>query len=275
MGMDIKKRIDDAVTLLQGKIENPPEFAIVLGSGLGEYADELDNPVRVAYSDIPGFPVSTVEGHEGRFVFGERMGKRVVCMQGRFHFYEGYSQQELTIPIRVMKKLGANTLVLTNAAGGVNLDFEDGVLMMIEDHINFSGDNPLMGGNLDEFGPRFPDMTRVYNREIRQKLNEVAARENIGLREGVYMMFTGPCYESPAEIRMARTMGADAVGMSTVPEAIVAAHAGMRVLGISCITNMAAGVKDVPLDHSEVMVTAQRVRGDFKRLLDLAVSEVL
>lgn len=273
--MDIKKRIDEAAALLRSKITETPEIGIVLGSGLGEYGDELQNPTMVSYQDIPGFPVSTVEGHAGQFIFGERMGKRVVCMQGRFHYYEGYSQQELTIPIRVMKKLGVETLILTNAAGGVNLDFEDGVLMMISDHINFSGDNPLMGGNLDEFGPRFPDMTRIYDRDIRQKLNVAAKNENIGMREGVYMMFTGPSYETPAEIHMSRAMGADAVGMSTVPEAIVAYHAGMRVLGISCITNMAAGVKDVPLNHMEVVVTAQRVRGDFKKLLDIALSEVL
>lgn len=273
--MDIKKRIDDAVSILQQKITAPPEIGIVLGSGLGEYAQELDNAVGVAYTEMPGFPVSTVEGHAGQFVFGERLDKRLVCMQGRFHFYEGYSQRELTIPIRVMKALGVQTLVLTNAAGGVNLDFEDGVLMLISDHINFSGGNPLMGENLGEFGPRFPDMTRVYDREARQKLKVAAKKENIAIREGVYMMFSGPCYETPAEIRMSRAMGADAVGMSTVPEAIVAAHAGVKVLGISCITNMAAGVKDVPLNHGEVMETAQRVRGDFKKLLDIALTEVL
>lgn len=206
---------------------------------------------------------------------GYKHGKKVIAMQGRFHYYEGYSQQEISIPVRVMKKLGVKSLFITNAAGGINTGFSSGALMMISDHINYSGANPLIGENLDEFGPRFPDMSDIYSRELREKLKTCAERDGIPTETGVYIMFTGPSYETPAEIRMARIMGADAVGMSTVPEAIVANHCGIKVLGVSCITNMAAGVLDAPLNHVEVMETANRVKADFTRLVDLAIKEVL
>jgi len=248
-----------------------PRVGMILGSGLGDYANELENAVKIPYADIPGFLRSTVEGHEGQFVAGTRGGVTILAMQGRFHYYEGYTQQETTIPVRVMRKLGIDTLVVTNAAGGINTAFAEGALMLITDHINFSGQNPLIGQNLDEFGPRFPDMTNVYTPALRKALLAKTDGEGIDLAQGIYVMFSGPCYETPAEIRFARTMGADAVGMSTVPEAMVAAHAGMQVLGISCITNMAAGVLDQPLDHSEVMETAERVRSTFTRVLDLTL----
>ncbi len=245
-----------------------PDVGLVLGSGLGDYADLLENPQRIPYSQIPDFPQPTVSGHTGAFVFGIRHGKPVVVLQGRLHYYEGFSQQELTLPIRVLSAIGVKTLVLTNAAGGVNLDFSDGTLMLISDHINYSGANPLIGRNLDAFGPRFPDVSDLYTKSLRTAIRDMAKAAGIPLAEGVYMMFSGPNYETPAEVRMARVLGADAVGMSTVPEALVAAHCGMRVAGISCITNMAAGVLDRKLNHAEVIETAQRVHDRFQSLLD-------
>ncbi len=273
--MDLLQRIEGAYQAMVKKTDRRPRIGLILGSGLGDYAEELENPQYISYEELPGFPVSTVEGHEGRFVIGDRKGQCVIAMQGRFHYYEGYTQQELTMPVRLMKKMGVESLLITNAAGGVNTDFGDGALMLISDHINYSGSNPLFGKNLDEFGPRFPDMTHVYDVEMRKKIKELSATAGIALQEGVYIMFGGPNYETPAEIRMSRTLGADAVGMSTVPEAIVAAHAGIRVLGISCITNMAAGVKDAPLNHAEVMETASRVKGQFIQVVDLAIEHVL
>jgi purine-nucleoside phosphorylase len=228
----------------------------------------------VPYSQIPDFPQSTVEGHSGAFVFGKKMGKDVVVLQGRLHYYEGFSQQELTLPIRVLAALGVKTLVLTNAAGGVNLGFKPGTLMLISDHINYSGANPLIGPNLDSFGPRFPDMSDLYTARLRAAIKEAAAEKDIALAEGVYAMYSGPNYETPAEIRMFRTMGADAVGMSTVPEALVAGHSGLQVVGVSCITNMAAGVLPVKLSHAEVMETAAKVHDLFHRLVDTIVAVV-
>ncbi len=244
-----------------------PTIGLVLGSGLGDFADTLENPQRIAYKDIPNFPQPTVDGHTGAFVFGVREGKTVVVLQGRLHYYEGFTQQELTLPIRVLSAIGVKTLVLTNAAGGVNLGYSDGTLMLISDHINYSGSNPLIGKNLDEFGTRFPDVSDLYTKHLRKAIREMAAQRNIPLAEGVYMMFSGPNYETPAEVRMARVMGADAVGMSTVPEALVAGHCGMQVVGVSCITNMAAGVLDQKLDHAEVMATAAKVHDQFHALL--------
>lgn len=247
------------------------EIGIVLGSGLGDYADALEQGVSVAYKDIPGFPVSTVPGHAGRWWKGTLHGKQVFMMQGRFHSYEGYSLDSVTMYVRVMKLLGVKTLILTNAAGCVNTSWNPGDLMILTDCINFSGKNPLTGPNLDEFGPRFPDMSRAYDRELVALCQAQANRLGLTVRQGVYMWFNGPCFETPAEIRMARILGADAVGMSTVPETIVARHCGMRVLGVSCMTNMAAGILDQPLNHQEVMEVANRVKNGFRALLDATV----
>lgn len=250
------------------------EIGIILGSGLGDFAKTLDDFRSLSYSDIPGFPESTVPGHAGVWHTGRLHGKSVCMMQGRFHAYEGYDLEEVTLPVRVMALLGVKTLIVTNAAGGVNLDFQPGDLMQITDYINFSGRNPLRGPNLDEFGPRFPDMTYAYDRELAALAHRHAQELNIRLQRGVYCWFGGPCYETPAEIRMARILGADAVGMSTVPETIVARHCGMRVLGLSCITNMAAGILGVPLDHKEVVAAGDRVKDTFKALIDAVISEL-
>ena len=243
------------------------ELGIILGSGLGDYADALENRKSMDYAEIPGFPVSTVEGHAGRWHTGELHGKRVCMMQGRFHAYEGYELWDVTLPVRVMKKLGVTTLIVTNAAGGVNTSFAAGDLMLLTDFINLSGKNPLRGPNLDEFGPRFPDMTYAYDRDLQKLALDTAAKEGIALQKGVYCWFNGPNYETPAEIRMARVLGGDAVGMSTVPETLVARQSGLRVLGISCITNMAAGVLDQPLNHEEVMETGKKAKNTFERLV--------
>lgn len=248
------------------------EIGVILGSGLGDYADALEDVKKLPYSEIPGFPVSTVPGHAGMLCCGLLHGRRVVMMQGRFHYYEGYSMKEVTLPVRVMQMMGVKTLIVTNACGGVNLDFVPGDLMVISDIFSMTGVNPLMGPNLDAFGPRFPDMSCVFDKELRTLAHKTANRQGFSLREGVYCQFPGPCYETPAEIRMARVLGADAVGMSTVPEAIVARHGGMRVLGISCITNMAAGILDQPLCHEEVTETAGRVKARFKGLLDSVIA---
>jgi len=274
--MTLSERIEQSTAYVAEQLGDlKPEVGMILGSGLGEYADCLEEAIKIPYGDIPGFLRSTVEGHEGQFVVGKRGGLTVLAMQGRFHYYEGYSQQEITMPVRVMRKLGIETLVVTNAAGGVNTAFAEGALMLIADHINYSGQNPLIGANLDEFGPRFPDMSNVYTPVLRKRLLERTESEGIDLAQGVYAMFSGPCYETPAEVRFARAMGADAVGMSTVPETMVAAHAGMQVLGISCITNMAAGILDAPLHHGEVVETANRVRKTFTRVLDLVLEVVV
>ena len=272
--MELSERIDAACRHIRGLTDAAPDVGLILGSGLGDFCDRLEERTVVPFAEIPGFPVSTVEGHAGAFIFGRYKGRSVAALQGRLHYYEGYSQREITLPVRVMARLGVRTLVLTNAAGGVNLDFAAGCLMLIADHINFSGQNPLMGPNLEDFGPRFPDMSDVYTRALREKIRPLAVQAGIDLREGIYMMYSGPSYETPAEIRCFRTMGADAVGMSTVPEAIVARHCGMDVVGVSCITNMAAGVLDRKLDHSEVVETAQRVKGDFTRLLEIILDVV-
>lgn len=244
------------------------DIAVVLGSGLGDYAEALTDAEHLDYKDIPHFPVSTVPGHKGRWHTGMLHGKRVCMMQGRFHAYEGYDMRDVTMPVRVMQKLGVKTLIVTNAAGGVNLNFHAGDLMLINDVINLSGKNPLTGPNLDDFGPRFPDMSRALDRDYQALALATAEKLNIPLQQGVYCWLNGPTFETPAEIRMVRTLGADAVGMSTVPEIIVARHGGMRVLGVSCITNMAAGVLDQPLNHEEVMAMGDKVQGTFRALLD-------
>jgi purine-nucleoside phosphorylase len=260
--MDFEK-ITNAVTFLQTKYKQMPKIGLILGSGLGVLADEIKNPVKIPYSEIPDFPISTVAGHAGQLVFGLLEGVEVVAMQGRFHYYEGYSFDKVTFPVRVMKGLGVETLFVTNAAGGINENFAPGDLMLISDHINNMGSNPLIGPNDDRLGVRFPDMSEAYSKELRDIAKEKATKLNLNIKEGVYVAFTGPTYETPAEIRAFRTLGADAVGMSTVPEVIVARHSGIKVLGISCITNMAAGILDQPLSHEEVIDTTERVKANF------------
>lgn len=272
--MNLSQRITDAAAYIRERLPFSPQIGLVLGSGLGDYADTLEDPIRIPYGDIPYFPRSTAPGHAGALVFGHKHGKAVVAMQGRIHYYEGLTQRELTLPIRVLHLLGVRQLVLTNACGGVNLSFAPGDLMLISDHLNLSGDNPLIGENLEAFGPRFPDMSDLYTASLRKTVKALALKQGIRLQEGVYGMYSGPNYETPAEIRMYRVLGADVVGMSTVPEALVAGHCGMEVLGISCVTNMAAGVLPQKLDHSEVMETAARVHDTFQRLLDLIVKNL-
>lgn len=269
--MNLNQRISDAAQYIKARITEAPSIGLILGSGLGDFADGLENRVVIPFAEIPDFPQPTVEGHAGAFVIGSCQGKTVVALQGRIHYYEGHPQQVITIPVRVMALLGVKQIVLTNACGGVNLNFAPGDLMLISDHINYSGSNPLIGQNLDQFGPRFPDLSNVYTKELRTKIMKVAEKSGIALRQGVYVMYSGPNYETPAEIRMFRMMGADAVGMSTVPEAIVAAHCGMDVVGISCITNMAAGVLPQKLNHQEVVETAALVHDKFQKLLTLVI----
>ena len=265
--MDEMKRIDEAAAKVLA-VCGKADIGVILGSGLGEYAEALEDAVNLPYSEIPGFPRSTVAGHAGMWCCGTLYGKRVVMMQGRFHYYEGYGMKDVTLPVRVMQKIGVKTLIVTNAAGGVNLGYHPGELMVIGDIFSMTAQNPLIGPNLDAFGPRFPDMSCAFDKELRALAHECANEQGFALREGVYAQMTGPTYETPAEIRILRTLGADAVGMSTVPEVIVARHGGMRVLGISCITNMAAGILDQPLNHAEVTETANRVKGQFRNLLD-------
>ncbi|MEH7333768.1 purine-nucleoside phosphorylase [Neobacillus drentensis] len=260
--MNVEK-IQNAAGFLKDKYANTPKIGLILGSGLGVLADEIENPVKIPYNQIPDFPVSTVEGHAGQLVFGVLSGVEVVAMQGRFHFYEGYTMDKVTFPVRVMKEMGVEMLIVTNAAGGVNESFEPGDLMIITDHINNMGTNPLIGPNDAKLGVRFPDMSEAYTKELRAMAKEIASRLNIKIQEGVYFGNPGPVYETPAEIRMVRVLGGDAVGMSTVPEVIVARHSGMKVLGISCISNMAAGILDQPLTHDEVIETTEKVKANF------------
>ena len=270
----MKTVIEEAVERLKPLCGENCKIGLILGSGLGGYAERLENPRYVSYRDIPGFPQSHVPGHKGRFVVGELFGKTVICMQGRVHYYEGYPQSQLALSVRVMKRLGVEKLLLTNAAGGVNLSFSPGDLMLISDHINFSGSNPLIGPNDDSFGTRFPDQGNVYDRDLRKKVKDLAVELGVKLQEGVYMMFSGPTFESPAEIVMARTVGASAVGMSTVPEAIAARHCGVKTIGISLITNMAAGILYQTLTHEEVQEAANAASEKFTRLVDGIVKNV-
>jgi purine-nucleoside phosphorylase len=262
-----RKQVLESAAYIRAHVEDVPTIALILGSGLGVLADSLLNPTIIRYENIPYFPQSTVEGHAGELVIGELSGKQVVIMKGRFHMYEGYTAQQVALPIRVLKELGVVTLVVTNAAGGINLDYASGELMLIRDHINFTGRNPLIGANDDAFGVRFPDMSEAYSTRLRTIAHETASEHGISLREGVYVGLLGPSYETPAEIRMFRILGADAVGMSTVSEVLVARHAGIEVLGISCISNMAAGILDQPLSHVEVMETTERVKHKFLALV--------
>ena len=261
------ERAQEAARLIRSHIDVEVPVAVVLGSGLGAFAEDLTDSIQIPYEEIPGFARSTVKGHAGRLVIGRVSDVLVAAMQGRFHFYEGYSLQEVTFPIRVLKMLGVRTLVLTNAAGTLKMEFTPGSLMVISDHLNLLGDNPLRGKNDERFGPRFPDLTSVYSRRLQEIVIGEAQAMGIEIRRGTYAALSGPSYETPAEIHMMRTLGADVVGMSTVPEAIVARHMDMQVLGISCITNLAAGISDKPIDHSEVMAIGERVREQFTELL--------
>lgn len=251
-----------------------PSVALILGSGLGMLSDSFENSIAINYEDIPYFSQSTVEGHVGKLISGEFAGKQVIAMKGRFHYYEGYSLKEVAYPIRVFKLLGINTLIVTNAAGGVNTSFEPGDLMLMEDHIKLFDDSPLRGRNEERFGPRFSDMSSAYNPRLREIAKECANECCIDIQKGVYFYMPGPSFETPAEIRAIRLLGADAVGMSTVPEVIAAAHCGMDVLGISCITNMAAGILPKPLTHEEVIETADKVKEDFAALLKRIIEKI-
>ena len=265
--------IETAAEFIKNTVDEAPEMGLILGSGLGVLADEIENPIIIPYHEIPEFPVSTVEGHAGQLVIGKLSGKQVVAMQGRFHFYEGYSMEKVTFPVRVMKLLGVETLIVTNAAGSVNESYAPGDLMIITDHINLMGTNPLIGANEERFGPRFPDMSEAYNKDLREKAKAIASSLGLDVKEGVYIGNTGPTYETPAEVRMARVLGGDAVGMSTVPEVIVARHCGMKVLGISCLTNMASGILDQPLSHVEVIETTEKVKSSFLEFVKSIVKD--
>lgn len=259
---------------VQQKITFKPEIALILGSGLGDYADTMEVVETLDYHDIEGFPVSTVPGHKGRFVFGYAGGVPIVAMQGRVHFYEGYKPQDVVLPIRLMKLMGSKVLFLTNAAGGINRSFNAGDFMLITDQISMSVPSPLIGENIDELGVRFPDMSEVYSRRLRKIIENSAVTAGVPLRKGVYIQTTGPQYETPAEIRAYERLGADAVGMSTAIEAIAARHAGMEICGISCISNLAAGISVNPLTHAEVQETADRVAPLFKKLVTQAIKDI-
>lgn len=261
------KEVDTAVAYLRQHLPFTPDLALVLGSGLGGLADEIENAVTIPYRDVPGFPVSTAPGHAGQFVAGQLGGKNVLCMQGRFHYYEGHEMSAIALPVRVFKALGCRALVLTNAAGGVNWDFNVGDFMLITDHINFMGANPLRGANDDSIGPRFCDMTQVYAPDLQSLALRVAKEQNLVLQKGVYLGYMGPSFETSAEIRAFRTLGADAVGMSTVPEAIAASHCGLPVLGLSLITNMAAGMAGKRLSGDEVIEIANQRGVVFQKLV--------
>ena len=268
------ERLTACYQSIQDRIPFRPKAALVLGSGLGDYAEEIQAEAFLDYHDIEGFPVSTVSGHKGRFVFGYVNEIPVVIMQGRVHYYEGYSMEDVVLPIRLMKMMGAEILFLTNASGGVNFDFAAGDLMLIRDQISSLVPSPLIGPNLDELGPRFPDMSHIYDEDLRSLIRECAAELDIPLREGVYVQFTGPAYESPQEVRMCRILGGDACGMSTACEAVAANHMGMKICGISCISNLACGMTDQPLSHKEVQETADRVAPRFRELVTRAIGRM-
>ncbi len=267
------EKVRQAAAKISVRTETKAETAIVLGSGLGKLADEITEKIEIAYPEIPGFPVSTVAGHAGKLVCGNLCGVPVICLSGRFHYYEGYSFKETAFYVHVLKMLGVKRLILTNAAGGVNTGFVPGDLMLITDHIKFTDESPLRGRNYDEIGPRFNDMSDCYTKALHSGVKEAARRCGVELKEGVYAFMPGPSYETPAEIRMLRVLGADAVGMSTVPEAIAAAHCGMKLTAISCITNMAAGILEKPLSHEEVFETAKKSGEKFRQLIKEIVRE--
>ena len=273
-GTSLYERAEHASRVIRARTKLEPRIAIVLGSGLGSFADDFDEVVGIPYEEIPGFARSTAQGHAGRLVIGKVDTVPVVAMQGRVHYYEGYSLEQVTFPIRTFSLLGVKTLILTNASGGINVELNQGTLMVISDHLNLMGDNPLRGPNEERFGPRFPDMSAVYSPELQALVVEESRAIGVDVRRGIYGALSGPSYETPAEIHLLRTLGADAVGMSTVPEAIVARHMGLEVLGISCITNMAAGISDEPINHEEVMATGDRVRETFAQLLRRVVNRI-
>jgi purine-nucleoside phosphorylase len=266
-GDDLFTRAETAAAFIHSQSNLRPQVGLVLGSGLGAFADDLADATRIPYSQIPTFPHSTAVGHAGQLVVGKSGDVPVAVMQGRVHLYEGYSASEVAFPVRVLGRMGVRAVILTNAAGGINLEYGQGALVMIRDHINLQGQNPLTGANDERFGPRFPDMSFTYAKRYREIALDEAKKLSIPPREGIYVALLGPSYETPAEIRYLRTIGADLVGMSTVPEAIAARHMGMNVLAISCVTNMAAGVLDQPLNHEEVLETGRRVMGQFIGLI--------
>lgn len=270
---NINKRVNIAADYVKDHINSDeyPDIGIILGSGLSGFENILKKRTEIKYADIPGFLNSTAPGHAGKLIFGNYDGINLMIMSGRFHYYEGYSMQEITIPVRVMAMLGIKRLIITNACGGVNENFKPGELMMIEDQINLSGYNPLIGQNNDSVGPRFPDMTKMYSPSLISNVMNEAANQNIKLHKGVYAFMTGPSYETPAEVRMIRILGGDACGMSSVPEAIVARHAGMEIIGISCITNMAAGIVDKPLDGDEVIEAGKRSMETFSKVVLMSI----
>ncbi len=263
----------EIINYLKNKGVGNPEIGLVLGSGLGDLADEIENAVEIPYENIPNFPVSTVEGHEGKIIYGQLSGRNIITLKGRFHYYEGYDLADITYPIRVFYELGIKHIILTNAAGGVNENFKAGDLMIINDHINLSGQNPLVGLNINDHGPRFVDLSETYSKNGQDIIKDICNKMDIQIQEGVYTWFTGPSYETPAEIRMVRTLGGDAVGMSTVPEAIVAKHCGIEVVGISCITNLAAGMQQ-SLSHDEVVTVSQKVKPQFKHIIKELVKRI-
>lgn len=267
----IYKKVVDCYESIKERIPFSPRVALVLGSGLGNYADSIDVKAEIPYSEIRDFPVSTVPGHAGKFIFGYVGEVPVVCMKGRVHYYEGYPISDVVLPTRLMKRMGAQILFLTNASGGINTSFGAGDFMLIRDHISCFAPNPLIGQNVDEFGVRFPDMSTVYDRDLQDKIRKAARDNGIDLKEGVYAQLTGPSFESPAEIRMLRTLGADAVGMSTVVEAIAANHMGMRICGISCVSNLAAGLSANPLTHEEVQEAADKAAPLFQKLITQSI----
>lgn len=287
---NIKNRAEISADFIRDWMGVKPDTAIILGSGLSGFENNFKNKREISYSDIPEFPISTAPGHKGKLILCERKddasndnagkddtsnydaGRYILIMSGRFHHYEGYSLQEITIPIRVMAKLGIKRLIITNASGAVNENYKAGDLMLIEDHINLSGDNPLIGPNFDELGPRFPDMTYTYSPDLIKKIKEKADKKGILVHQGVYAFMTGPSYETPAEVRMIRTLGADCVGMSSVPEAIVAGHSGMEIVGISCITNMASGILDKPLNGDEVIEAGKKAMLSFSEIIFIALN---
>lgn len=272
--MELYEKALNICNQLKKMVNYVPNTAIVLGSGLGAFADSINVDFEIKYSDIESFPVSTVPGHAGKLIFGTAAGKKIVAMQGRFHLYEGYSTDDVTLPVRVFQLLGVKNLIVTNAAGAINTSYKPGDLMIINDHISFFCPSPLTGKNDDRFGTRFPSMSEAYDKEYIKIANEVAKENNIEVKNGVYCYCKGPMFETPAEIRFARLAGADSAGMSTVPEVISAVHGGMRVLGISCMTNMAAGILDCPLTHEEVMETGKMVEEKFSVLMNKIVAEI-
>lgn len=272
--MSYREEVMQAVDYIKNKIDAQPKIGIVLGSGLGEVVEGIEDKTVMPYSNIPGFPVSTVKGHAGNLVFGKLEGKNVAVMQGRFHFYEGHPISKVVFGVRVMGLLGINALIVTNAAGGINTSLKPGDLMVIKDHINFAGENPAIGEEIPEFGPRFFDMTHAYDLELIETAKKVYEKNKVAYKEGVYTFLKGPSYETPAEIKMLSAIGADAVGMSTVPEVIAARQMNIKVFGISCITNMAAGISKNKLSHQEVIETSERVKKDFIKIISGVVAEM-